>query len=221
MLVDPEFIGKRLQAIRRLDCQYLGIVDYEGNGVARADGLAATIELVIDARFVRRTFRPIEIFNHVAMYRGRRADFDTFLYAQTRAGRSESIPVGLDDLVHPSQMICQYAYMRQGDRRLVLDKNNLMLIPYFIAVGGDLRLMGELTAQMEGGDRSGRVRLYERSLDLGPLEPVHLDWIVTQARHLDRALFGQVRPEVGRYLEALTRFVESARAARTLEPPAR
>jgi hypothetical protein len=216
MLVDPEFVEKRYQAIRERDCQYLGITHYDNpsSGILRQHGFAATIELLLDASFLRRTFRPIEIFNHVTTFEKRRVEFDTFLWAQSRRGRAAVIPVSLDDVVHPSQMICQFSYLRQDNGRVPLDRNSLMLIPYFISVGGDLRALQDVTVQMEGGAADGRVTLYERSLNLAPLTQEHLDWIIKQASHLDRALYGEVRPDVRRFLDALARFVAGARTAR-------
>ncbi len=220
MLVDSQFIEKRFRAVRDQPCEFLGIRYYDNpsTGLHPADELVGTIELLLDAGFMTRTFRPIDIFNHVTAFAGRRVEFDTFLWAQSRAGRKQVIPVELDDLVHPSQMICHYAYLLQHDRRLPLDGNSLMLIPYFMSVGGHPELMRTLTEQMAAAAADGRahdtVSLHGRSLDLAPLRMDHLDWLVKQARHLEVAMFRAVRPEVARYLDALQSFVVAARARR-------
>ena len=39
---------------------------------------------------------------------GRSVDFDTFLSGQARAGRICVLPIAEEDIVHPSQMICQF-----------------------------------------------------------------------------------------------------------------
>ncbi|MHC4473942.1 MAG: hypothetical protein ACYS99_23650, partial [Planctomycetota bacterium] len=148
---------------------------------------------------------------------GRSIDFDTFLWAQSRGGRKETLPSSLDEMVHPSQMICQYVYYRNADRRLSLAWNNLMLLPYFFSVGGSAETLTRLTREMRSRD-DGRVDLFDRPLDLGHLNPDHIAWIVEQSAHLDRAIHGEIRPDVREYLKALEGY--AGKGARPEDAPA-
>jgi hypothetical protein len=201
MLLHPSFLDTRYRQIRAGGCEYLGVRYYSGLGILPEDGLVTTFELFFDCRFVRETFRPIDLFNHVSMWRGRSVEFDTFLFAQSQAGRTRVIPADLDTMVHPSQLICQFAYHQNGDPRLPAATNNLMILPYFLAVGGDPSPMHALTVSMSR-DSSGWVTFFRRPLKVCALSQAHVKWIVKQITHLETALFGQVRPEVQAYLDA-------------------
>jgi hypothetical protein len=209
MLLRPDIVEERYRGIRERGDQYVGVRHYEGNGVVADDGLVTTFELVFDAEFVRRTFRPLDLFNQVTRFRGRRVDFDTFLHAQSRDGSASTLPVTEDDMVHPSQLICQFEDFRLG-RRAIPASNNLLLIPYFLYAGDEPALLRRLTAELERNE--GReVSFFGRPLDVSRLGEEHLRWIAKQARRLEIAATGEVRSEVARYFAAADRFV--ARAA--------
>lgn len=201
MLLSPDFVESRYRAIRDRDVAYLGVRYYEGNGVEPADELVTTFELMFDAAYVRDTLKPIDVFNHVRVFNGRTVDFDTFLEAQSRGGAKDTIAANLDDMVHPSQMICQYVMHMTGDRRLPLASNNLMLLPYFLFVGGDERTLNDMTEQM--ARPSNGVKLFGKPASPSALAPAHRAWLVKQACHLECALVGKVRPEVAAYFKAM------------------
>jgi len=137
--------------------------------------------------------------------------------AQSRGGTFEVMPWGLDEMVHPSQMICQYVFHLNADRRLPRETNNLMVLPYFFSVRGSREALTRLTAEMRESD-DGTVVVFGRKLFVRGLSDQHVAWIVKQATHLERALFGEVRPEVGEYLDALAACGGRRRSSREGAP---
>lgn len=206
MLIRPDILEERYEAIRQRQDQYVGIRNYLGNGVYECDGLVTTFELVFDVSFVRERFQPIDLFNHVTVYKGRMVDFDTFLYAQSQAGRTSVLPIAVADMVHPSQMICQYTDYMNRRGYVPPEHNNLPMIPYFISLSGRDAMMDDLCGQLESGGGSAPT-LLGRRLDLSRLTPVHARWITEQAKRLEQAVFGQVRPRVARYCSAIENHV--------------
>jgi hypothetical protein len=216
MLINPRFIEERYEQISKRGCEYLGVGFYQDlNGHLAEDRLVRTFEMFFDAEFLRRTRKPIDTFNHLQQFDGRRVDFDTFMYAQWKGGKREVIPSSPADMVHPSQLICQFAFHSVGSRRLTLTHHSLMLIPYFVSVGGEPNRMRDLTQQMRRGNGEKLVQFYGKDLDLGRLDRVHVEWLIQLATQLDRAVFDQVRPEVSQYLEAFDAFTRSAPASAT------
>ncbi len=217
MLLRPSICEERFRAIVDQGVDYLGVKYYEGNGLVPEDRLATTFELMFDAAAVRRSHAPLDLFNQVTRHRGRRVDFDTFLHAQSIRGSVATLPIAEEDMVHPSQLICQFEDHRTG-RRAVPPTNGLPIVPYFSFVGDEPELLRSMTEQFER--RSGATVAFEgRPLDLSRLPPAHVRWLAKQAFRLEVALSGEVRPEVHRYFAALDAFVARASGSPTTLPP--
>lgn len=59
--------------------EFCGIRHYIGNGITPEMELVTTFELMVDASFLRRTFRPFDLFNKLMLVSSRLVDFDTML----------------------------------------------------------------------------------------------------------------------------------------------
>ncbi len=214
LLLKPSIVEGRYAAIRGGQggaggAEFLGVGYYSGSGVRESDGLVKTFELMFDAEFVRREFRPIDIFNHVAVHQGRRLEFDTFLYAQSRGGRKAVLPIDETEMVHPSQMICHFMDFYTGLRAVPAD-NNIPLIPYYFDLGGDPTLLRSVTHQLgsatgdgAGPRHNGTVELWSRTLDLRRLSGPMRAWHRKQALRMEAALGPTPRGEVVAYFDAI------------------
>jgi hypothetical protein len=198
MLLRPDVLEERFQTIRSRGHNWVGVRFYNGGGVVPDDGLVTTFELILDAESVRRELAPIDAFNHVVRHGGRRLDLDTFLYAQTRVRGASVAPVSEEDMVHPSQMICQFEDFRIARGREVPRRNNLLLVPYFLFVGGEPSMMEEISRAMQLGPGCS-VPYFGRTLDFSGLDDAHVRWIAKQAARLERSAVGGVRAEVKEY----------------------
>lgn len=218
ILIRPDVLEERYTEIRRRGHEFIGVRNYEGNGVQASDNLVTTFELIFDAVFVRRTFRPIEIFNHVTTFNGRTVDFDTFLYAESRYGTRSVLPVHEEDMVHPSQMICQYVDHQNG-RLPAIEPNNLLLIPYFMYLSGDPNPLRRQFRDLR--QRRGRsVLCFDRPADLSRLSASHAAWLTKQSLRLERAIAGEPREEVRSYFEEIEAMVaDFGRAAEPSKAP--
>ena len=203
LLLDPNVLEDRFREIQSRKVEYLGIAYHAGGGTQESDRLCRTFELMFDAAFVRANHRPIELFNTMRWMGGRRIEFDTFLNAQYKAGKRDIIPLPADHMVHPSQMICQFVDYC-GGRGRVPTSNNLLMIPYYEFLGGDGRLMDDLTKQLQSNSSggSGGVSLWGRTLDVAAIAPQHRAWMRKQAERMEFSL-GDPRPNVIAYFSAI------------------
>lgn len=206
MLMKPTLLRERYEAIRQRRDEYLGVRYYYGNGITPEDGLAVTFELMFDAAFVRQRFSPVDLFNRVGRCDGRRVEYDTFLDVQRRAGRGSILLLAGEDMVHPSQLFCQYARLCQEREYQAPERNNLLLLPYFLHVGGDANVLASHHAALEAA-RDDRVRFFGRMMNISRLSLAHVEWLAEQARRVERALVGHERAEVRAYFETLRRLV--------------
>jgi hypothetical protein len=200
MLIAPRILRERYEAIVRRSDQYVGERFYEGNGVLPEYQLAATYEFVFDVPFVRDHFRPIDLFNHVATRSGRSIDYDTFLWAQHQCGRASVLRIPEEDMVHPSQMICQFAELAYRGRQ-PSRAPNIVLLPYLFFLGGDRDAMQRVVGYAR--PKLGRMPFFGTELELARVDESHAAWLEKQAARLEVAIHGHVRPEVQEYFAAV------------------
>ncbi len=209
MPIDPTFFERRYALAVERDATFFGIRWYRGNGIEHADELTTTFEMVMDAARVREATEPYQAFNRIDMFKGKSVEFDTFLYTQSLLNESDQAPIDETDVVHPSQMICQYTDLLAGRNTHAMPTTNLPLMPAYMFLGGRDDLLASITEHLEaGGDH--RLPFFGTRLDVSALTGTHLDWLETQARRLEQAATGSVRPEIDRYLDLLRDRVESA-----------
>lgn len=207
MLLRDDILEKRFEAITSGGDSYVGVKWYEGNGITQDDRLVVTFELMFDAQLVRGRFRPIDLFNHVRKLGGRRVEMDTFLHAQTLAGTTRCERVDGANMVHPSQLFCQFNDLRRRPGYEPPEMNNLPLIPYFLYLAGDADVLERHRRAFDQTDNS-RVRFFDMTMDARHLSRAHVTWLRQQADRLESAIAGSMRPEVHAYLESIERFVE-------------
>jgi len=205
LLIKPTILEDRFQSIQQLQSQWCGIRNYTGNGVIAGDQLVTTFEMILDAEFVRRTFRAIDAFNHVTTYRGRTVDFDTFLDCQTRAGTTLVLPIEEEEMVHPAQVVHQFTELTHRRHYIPPEHNNLLMIPYFFYLSGNPDLLHRATESIETMP-DHRIEFFGRILDLSRLSMLHANWLRKQAYLLERTIARSVRSEVRDYFDS----VESA-----------
>lgn len=212
MLIRPNFCEDRFAAIKQQGVEYLGIQLYRWGDISAEDGFVQTFELMFDAAFVRKTFKPITMFNQFRTYKGRRVEFDSFLDAQYLAGKRSMIPAKDDDLIHPGQVISQFIRLMHYRGYVPPDKNNLFWIPYFILIGGDQRSLDDLTRQMETTPKD--VTFFGKHMNLRDLSAVHVEKMTREMLTLETAVAGTTRPVVKRYLDSIAAFPRTNAAAR-------
>jgi hypothetical protein len=216
-LLRPDVFEERYRFIRAGRHQYVGVNVYHFNGIEREDNLVTTWELMFDVAFVREQFRPLDLFNHVCMYKGRAVEFDCFLYAQSQRGSNVVLPIRKSDMVHPTQTITQYTDLINVKGYVPPAANNLLMIPYFYYLADRPTEMTDLTAQLTSSP--GPVyRLFDHPMDLRRLSCEHAGWITTQAYTLERAAYGEIREPVRRYFEAIQAFADAHDAAPASAP---
>lgn len=209
--LNPQLFDLRYQQALQNNSKFHGVRWYQGNGVLESMRLAVTFELVLDAQHVRANFRPFHVFNHVSLIDGRYVDFDTFLYVESKSDARTVEPLPESELVHPSQMICQYTDFVAGRNKYETTGHNL-LIPYYAYLGGDANALDAVGARC--ADPAARsVPFAGKELPITGMAPSHWAWLEKQIRRAEQALHGATRPEVEQYL---TGFIARAGDARTV-----
>jgi hypothetical protein len=182
-LVFSNGLGNRFEAFNKTQAQVQGVSWYDGNGIEPADKLLTTFELFVRTSWARQ-FGPIDLFHKVALWEKRGIDFDilirlqaTHLYAQERL----ISPMGLDELVHPSQMIHQFTVFRKSPGAR-LPCFSLVNIPFYLLFGGDLSAVKQATAAIASRGNSKAFALLKDGplMNFDLLLPEHVDWSLKQ-----------------------------------------
>lgn len=196
--------------------KFHGIQPYTRNGVSKKMGLATTFQLVIDAEYLRNKFKPRDGFNRVGLIESKYIDFDTFLYMQWVSASTSIEPIDESQLVHPTQMICQFTDFISGRNDLSSTQHSLLTLIYMQYLGGEIQSLNNVTKALQN-TAVDTVPFRGKSLKVSQLAPEQWAWLEKQIRRLEQALFGKTRPEIDAFL---AHFILRAGTARTvgLEP---
>lgn len=179
-LVIGNSLKQRYLAFTKSSLKIQGIEWYEGNGIVKEDGLAKTFEAFVDVAWVRH-FPPILLFNQVAAHKGRWVDYDTLLDLQanyTNDSERDIIPMDLDELVHPSQMIHQYTMFKKYPGQ-ALPCFSIIMIPFFNFLGGDSQAIERASQAIREGNIFAINLLGDDTIiNLSRLTIAHVDWML-------------------------------------------
>lgn len=205
MLIRRDLVEERYRLIRERDDHFLGIRWYKGNGIVADDKLAYIVEMALDAEYVRRECQPLDLFNVIGRIGGRTVDYDTLLFPQTRTDKVSTAEIGLEEMVHPSQVVSQYTML---DRPTYVPPptNNALFIPYFYYLAGQPRHLEAVGDSLEAGEVC--VPLLEKSMDVSKLSVAHAEWLSAQAMRIERAFAGEPRSEVVDYFQSIRQFAQ-------------
>lgn len=206
LLIDERVFEERYELIRGRGDQYVGVRYYRGNGVEEDDQLVTTFEMIFDVGFVRDRFRSLDLFNHVCVHRGRSVDFDTFLLAQSRDGNGSVDAIDALDMVHPSQMICQFVELTERSLTLAPASSNLLMVPYYLYVAGETGVLDDITVNLES-EASGGLPFFGREIEKHRLNPKHAEWMRIQAGRVETAIVGEMRDPIRRYFDNVDRYM--------------
>jgi hypothetical protein len=241
-LVLGSSLGRRYARFAESQVKVQGIAWYQANGIGPEHRLATTFEAFVDAQWVR-TFDPIMLFNKIRFRKGRSVDYDTLLDLQENWLGDEDrdiFPMGLEDLVHPSQMIHQYTMFRKFPGS-PLPCFSIIMIPFFSWLGGDAEALRRAVDALKASTKN-RVDLIGdgSAFNLSQLTTVAVDWMLKQMLQVvvargvppfpDLLEYGSALYEasntpaeliwVGDFLPDHRQWLSSVRGARAASPPA-
>lgn len=204
-------LGRRYARFRDSRAKVQGVRWYHGNGILPEHRLATTFEAFVDARWLRG-FEPIMLFNKIRYRKGRSVDYDTLLDLQENHLREEErdiVPVGLDQLVHPSQMIHQYTMFRKFPGA-PLPCSSVIMIPFFSWLGGDGQALRRAIAALAASPRQRVDLIGDGTLfNLARLDTAAVDWMLKQMLQILVSRQVPPFPEVREYGSALYRACDT------------
>jgi hypothetical protein len=154
LILSSQAFEKRYQAFLESGAKIQGIMWYKSNALVAEDHLATTFEAFMDVNWIR-SFPPVMGYNKVAILKGRRVDYDTYLDIQanhTPENQRTIIPMTQEELVHPSQMITQYMRFRKSQGK-PLACFAVPMIPFFYFISGRKNAIINATQALERGKR--------------------------------------------------------------------
>ena len=180
LIVGPA-LGARYDEFCHSEAKVQGIRWYDGNGILPEDRLCTTFELFCDVEWFR-SMPPLSHFNKVSLRGDRSVDYDTTLWVQARLAEDQRqiIPMDLNELVHPSQMIHQYTMFRRLGP-VPLPCFSMPMIPFFSALGGRTDAITRATQALDSMPASN-IELFSdgNHLNLERLDVAQVDWAIKQ-----------------------------------------
>ena len=206
----PDYFERMYQQMVRGRLHYCGVEVTCFDGLTSDDQVLGTWGLGMDVEWLRRTHRPIEIFHTMRTVGDRVISLDPFSESQLRPGvRRELVTsCSTDDFCHVKNL-CS-SYLRFSTGRWVSIAWRLHYLWYLESLIGQRRLE-DVIARMEAADGS-LLEIDGRSVDFKATHPTCANVLRMELARMDEFLFGEVRPEVVRYVDAFWTFLDGMAA---------
>jgi hypothetical protein len=182
-LVLGNFFEERYLEFQKSGAKIQGIAWYNRNGIVVSDRLATTFEAFVDVAWIK-SFSPIQLFNKVEKYKDKTVDYDSLLDIQanhTPESQRTIMPMDLNKLVHPSQMIHQYTMFCKFPGK-TLPCFSIIMIPFFNFLSGDESALEKATQAILQGKRESMDLFGNRvKINLSELTTPQVDWMLKQS----------------------------------------
>lgn len=198
-LVFGSTLADRHRELVRSGAKFQGVSWCHVGGFVPEDRLATTFEAFADATWLR-SLTPVSLFNKIGLKNGRSVDYDTTLEIQDRLLSPEQracIPMNLDELVHPSQMIHQYTMFRKFPGQ-ALPSFSMPMLPFFAHLAGKLDALPRASASLNAAARDAVDLAGDGTrMNLAQLGTEQVDWLLKQMLQAMLAL--RVSPDLVLY----------------------
>lgn len=211
---DALILGKTLE-IRynefvKSESMIQGISWYSGNGVTQNDRLVTTFEAFVCSNWIR-SLPPISLFNKLRIKNGRTIDFDTTLDVQDRyvpINKRTVVPMNLEEMVHPSQMIHQYTmFQRKSGSSLACFA--VPMLPFFAYLSGELGAVAHATKALMSRPRVSIDLLGDGTVfNFTQLNILQVDWLLKQMVQALIALRHEPDVQIYEYGIALYKIID-------------
>jgi hypothetical protein len=175
-------LSRRYEEFVRSGAAIQGVSWYAVNGLVPNDRLATTFEAFAQAPWLR-SLPPVSLFNKIGIKDGRSIDYDTTLHIQDRLLRPEQracMPMDIEELVHPSQMIHQYTMFRKFPGR-ALPSFSMPMLPLFAALSGKPEAFDEAARSLRSAPRDAVDLAGDGTpMNLQQLGVPQVDWTLKQ-----------------------------------------
>ena len=153
LVLGKTVLEQRYQAFQESGAKIQGITWYKNNNFTQEDHLATTFEAFIDVAWIR-SFPPVMGHNRFGIFKGRRVNYDTYLDIQanyTPESQRTIMPMGLENLAHPSNMITQYMRFRSAPGK-PSRCFSIPMLPFFYYLSGRTNAFTIATQALQRGD---------------------------------------------------------------------
>jgi hypothetical protein len=180
LVLGKNALERRYRTFLESEAKIQGVVWYKSNGFVTEDHITTTFEALIDPNWIR-AFPPIMGYNRVGLFKGRKIDYDTYLDIQanhTPENQITMIPMSLEELVHPSQMITQYMRFKKSPGK-ALPCFSVIMTPFFYFLSGQENAITNATQALKR-ESPKRVDLLRDGvlINLSLLNTKTVDWIM-------------------------------------------
>lgn len=202
----PEYFQAVVDAMRQKDLRFSGLELTPFEGLSEDDGLIGTWCLGIDVPWLRANWRPIHCFHRMGTIRGRRVNLDPYSWIQSRTPqRALAGAVDGSSCCH-AKNLCS-TYLRFRSRRAFEVAWRLHYLWYLESLCGRPERLDEVVGAMDAADSSA-LAIDGRPVEFGHTHASCADVLRQELERMEAALFGEMRPEVERYLQAFAEFLD-------------
>jgi glycosyltransferase involved in cell wall biosynthesis len=204
MIVKKGLIEGRYEQFMASNTDFMGYLWYNANGITPEMEICVIVEMFLNVQHLRAQFKPLDLFNRIGIHRGVKVDFDTLLYPQALSTKKIVRRIDEKEMVHPSQVISQFAYLADRRGYAPPEGNNMFFIPYFLFIAdGNHNKLKDIANSMSASASTKVIPFYGHRMNITHFSKEHFRWICKQIFRIEYSYAHEVRSDVSEYLKAI------------------
>jgi hypothetical protein len=206
-----DYFERVYRQMQRDGLRFCGTEFTRFDGLTDEDRIIGTWCLGMDVEWLRRECRLVDIFHVLQRIRDRWVSLDPFSQIQFNRQPPRALVDGVErtDFCHVTNL-CS-SYLRFSTGRPLAVAWRLHYLWYLEHLEGVRPLSSVTDAMSRATDRF--LAIDGRRIDFGDVHPTCANVLERELHQMDRALFGEVRPETAEYIAAFREFLGGTREA--------
>lgn len=214
--VAPEYFAEIYRKMRDEGLHFSGTEFSHFDGLTDADNVLGTWALGIDVEWLRANWRPIDCYHVVAPHNGRDVYLDPFSLIELRTDKRAAVTtLPRRTFAHVSNLVSTYLRFHKGEPVVVAWR--LHYLWYLESLADRPDRLGQVTRAMREATTS-KLSIGDYTVDFAKVEPTCANVLRNDVTRMETALFGQVRPEAGAYVEGFADFLTRCGARASAAP---
>ena len=202
----PDYFEKVYDAIYGRKLRFCGLEHTHVDGMTDADNLMGTWCLAVDAEWIRKNYRPVDIFHRIVKLDGKLIHLDPFSQIQLETPERGAVEtIDGEACCHVRNLPSTYLMLVRGRQPKIVWRLHYLWYLEDLSDGGER--LPEVILAMDACE-DGHLKTRGHEVDFNGVDKTCANVLRDDLTRMEGALFGEPREHVLGYIDSFQRFLE-------------